>query len=60
MISLGCVDAGVTEAQCSDYLKEVEGLTRKPLAQVQEGSDRVKTERTTRSGSAASATVASR
>jgi len=42
MISLGCVDAGVTEAQCSAYLKEVEGLTRKPLAQVQEGIDRVK------------------
>lgn len=42
MISLGCIDAGVTEAQCSAYLKAVEGLTRKPWAQVLEGSDRVK------------------
>ncbi len=45
MISLGCVDAGVSDAQCSAYLKEVEQLTRKPLAEVQAGSDRVQVQR---------------
>lgn len=45
MISLGCVDAGVSEAQCSAYLKEVEGLTRRPLKDIQAGSDRLQVQR---------------
>ena len=45
MISLGCVDVGVSDAQCSAYLKEVEALTRRPLNEVQDGSDHLKVQR---------------
>jgi hypothetical protein len=45
MISLGCVDAGVSDAQCSAYLKEVEALTRRPLKDIQAGSDRLQVQR---------------
>lgn len=45
MLSLGCVDANVTDAQCAAYLKEVETLTRKPLKEVQAGVDRVQIQR---------------
>lgn len=45
MISLGCVDGEVSDAQCSAYLKEVETLTRRPLAEIQDGSDRLRVQR---------------
>lgn len=45
MISLGCVDDGVSDAQCSTYLKEVEALTRRPLTEIQAGSDRLQVQR---------------
>lgn len=45
MISLGCVDREVPDAQCSAYLKEVETLTRRPLAEIQDGSDRMHMQR---------------
>lgn len=45
MISLGCVDVGVSDAQCSAYLKEVETLTRRPLTDIQAGSDHLQVQR---------------
>lgn len=45
MISLGCVDGEVSEAQCGAYLKEVETLTRRPLTEIQDGSDHLRVQR---------------
>jgi len=45
MISLGCVDGEVSDAQCSAYLKEVETLTRRPLSDIQDGADRLRLQR---------------
>jgi len=45
MISLGCVDGEVSEARCSAYLKEVEALTRRPLSDIQDGSDHLRIQR---------------
>jgi hypothetical protein len=45
MLSLGCVDANVSDAQCAAYLKDVETLTRKSLKDVQAGIDRVQIRR---------------
>lgn len=45
MISLGCVDSGVSDAQCGAYLQEVETLTRRPLKEIQDGSDHLKVQR---------------
>lgn len=41
MIELGCFDPDVPEAACRAYTKEVEQLTRLPLASVQAGNDKL-------------------
>lgn len=43
MIELGCFDPGVSDAACSAYCKEVEQITRLPLASVQAGLDKIVT-----------------
>ncbi len=40
MIELGCFDPDITEASCAAYAREVETLTRVPLANVQPGLDK--------------------
>ena len=45
VIGLGCVDADVPESLCSAYLERLNALTRRPLAQIQAGSDRVRIQR---------------
>lgn len=41
MIELGCFDPNVSDASCAAYTREVEQLTRVPLAQVKPGLDKL-------------------
>lgn len=41
MIDLGCFDPDVSDAACAAYKKEVERITRLPLASVQAGNDKL-------------------
>ncbi len=45
MIALGCFDPNVSDAACDAYKKEVEQLTRVPLANIQAGNDKLVTRR---------------
>jgi hypothetical protein len=42
MIQLGSLDAGVPASACEAYLKHVEETTRLKVAEVAEGSDKLK------------------
>lgn len=41
MISLGCWDPNISQGRCDAYRKRVEEITRVPMAQIAEGSDKL-------------------